>query len=133
MLDSPGARQMPYLKALFEPRAWYALVPDQTHSVVTAGYGTFTTTGNVDDSDYLAAARTPDGRLVLAYLPTQRTVTVDLTQLRGAVTARWYDPSQGQFSPVSGSPLPNTGSHDFSPPGPNGDGDGDWVLVLESP
>lgn len=133
MLDSPGARQMPYLKALFEPRAWYALVPDQSHSVVTAGYGTFTSTGNVDDSDYLAAARTPDGRLVLAYLPTQRTVTVDLTQLRGAVTARWYDPSQGQFSPVSGSPLPNTGSHDFSPPGPNGDGDGDWVLVLESP
>src|SRR5438477_3763852 len=40
-LDTPGAVQMAYVKALFEPRAWYALVPDQNHTVVTGGYGTF--------------------------------------------------------------------------------------------
>src|SRR5262249_24599928 len=27
-LDSPGALQMPHVKAFFEPRAWYNLVPD---------------------------------------------------------------------------------------------------------
>ena len=133
VLDGPGARQMPYLRALLEPRAWYALVPDQTHAVVTAGYGTFTSSGNVDDSDYVTAARTPDGSLVLAYLPTQRTITVDMTKLRGSTTARWYDPSRGAYAAISGSPLANTGSHAFTPPGPNGDGDGDWVLVLEAP
>ncbi len=133
MLDSPGALQMPYVRALLASRAWYSLVPDQTHAVVTAGYGTMTTTGNVDDSDYLTAARTPDGSLVLAYMPTSRTITVDMTKLRGAARAQFYDPSRGTYVAVAGSPLPNAGTHDFTPPGPNGDGDGDWVLVLEAP
>src|SRR6185436_16298980 len=51
-LDSPGALQMPNLKALFEPRAWFNLVPDQNHSVLTAGYGTFSNTGYVADNNY---------------------------------------------------------------------------------
>ena len=88
MLDSPGAMQMPYVKAFFEPRAWYDLVPDQGHTLVTAGYGTFTSSGYVDDSDYLTAARTPDGALAVAYMPTSRTITVDMTQLKGPAKRR---------------------------------------------
>ena len=38
-LDTPGAVQMAYVTALFEPRKWYELVPDQDHTVVTAGFG----------------------------------------------------------------------------------------------
>jgi hypothetical protein len=133
MLDSPGALQMPHVRDLFAGRAWYALVPDQAHAVVTAGYGTMTTTGHVDDSDYVTAARAPDGSLVMAYMPTSRTLTVDMTQLRGAARAQFYDPSNGTYAAALGSPIPNTGSHMFTPPGPNGDGDGDWVLVLEAP
>jgi hypothetical protein len=133
MLDSPGALQMPYLKAVFGPRAWQDLVPDQNHSVVTAGYGTFTSSGHVDDSDYLTAARTPDGALVMAYMPTTRTITVALTKLRGPATARWYDPSRGVYAAIGGSPFTNSGTQTFTPPGANGDGDGDWLLVLEAP
>ena len=51
---------------------WYDLVPDQNHTVVTSGYGTFGRT------DYVTAASTPDGKLAIAYLPSGRTVTVDL-------------------------------------------------------
>jgi hypothetical protein len=136
-LDTPGAIQMAYVQALFVPRLWHQLVPDQKHKVVTAGYGTFdgsTTPGNayVMTSDYVTAARTPDGTLVMAYLPSLRTVTVDMTQLSAPATARWYDPSRGTYSMVKGSPLPNTGQQKFTPPGNNGDGDGDWVLVLET-
>ncbi len=129
-LDTPGAIQMQYVKALFEPRAWYNLVPDQDHSVVTAGYGTFTDTGSVDDSDYATAARTPDGRLVMAYMPTMRALTVDMSKLSAATTARWYDPSNGTYALI-GDSLPNMGTQQFTPPGNNSDGDGDWVLVLE--
>ncbi len=109
MLDSPGATQMPHVRDLFAPLTWHALVPDQTHSVVTAGFGTMTTTGHVDDSDYVTAARTPDGSLVMAYMPTSRTLTVDMTQLRGAARAQFYDPSSGTYAAVAGSPLANTG------------------------
>jgi hypothetical protein len=127
-LDTPGAVQMAYVKALFEPRAWYELVPDQDHTVVTAGYGTF------GSNDYVTAARTPDGKLVMAYVPSSRTLTVEMSKLSGPVMARWYDPAGGTLVNITGSPFANTGSRDFTTPGNNADGPGneDWVLVLEA-
>jgi Putative collagen-binding domain of a collagenase len=83
-------------------------------------------------SDYVTAGRTPDGALVMAYLPSIRTIKVDMAQLAGPATARWYDPSRGTYTAVKDSPLPNSGKRAFTPPGNNGDGDGDWVLVLET-
>jgi hypothetical protein len=136
-LDTPGAKQLAHVQALLGPRAWHQLVPDQKHEVVIAGYGTFDATateGNhfVMTSDYVTAARTPDGTLVMAYLPSRRPVKVDLKRLSAAATARWYDPSRGSYIVVEGSPLANSGVRTFTPPGNNGDGDGDWVLVLET-
>jgi uncharacterized protein DUF4038/collagenase-like protein with putative collagen-binding domain len=131
-LDSPGAVQMAYVKAFFESRAWYDLAPDQTHTVVTSGYGTFSASGYVDDNDYVTAARTPDGSLVVAYVPTARAIEVDMTKLKGSAKAQWFDPSNGTYATVTGSPLANSGSHAFTTPGNNADGDGDWVLVLEA-
>ena len=130
-LDTPGAVQVAYVKALFEPRAWYELVPDQAHTVVTAGYGTFTATGSIGANDYVTAARTPSGKLVMAYVPSVRTVAVDMRQLSGSATARWYDPVVGTFTSITGSPFANTGSHNFTAPGTNAGGDEDWVLILE--
>src|SRR5713101_3868319 len=86
-LDTPGAVQIAHVKALFEPRAWYELVPDQVHTVVTAGYGTFSSTGSIGANDYVTTARTPSGTLVMAYVPSARTVTVDMSQLSAPVTA----------------------------------------------
>ncbi len=101
-------RRWRYVKFLFEPRPWYNLIPDQTHTVVTAGYGTFADSGALGDNDYLTAARTPDGALVMAYMPTVRTITVDMTKLGAAAYASWYDPSDGTFTPIAGSPFANT-------------------------
>lgn len=127
-LDTPGAVQMAYLQALFKPRAWYDLVPDQDGSVVTDGRGKF------GGFDYASAARTSDGKLMLAYLPDKRSITVDMTKLSGPVYAKWYDPASGKFQEIAGSPLANQGKKQFSSPGKNADGPGneDWVLVLET-
>ena len=54
-----------------------------------------------------------------------------MSKLSGTVTARWYDPTAGTFTDISGSPFANSGSHNFTTPGNNADGDEDWVLVLE--
>lgn len=131
-LDTPGVTQLESLKNLFEPRAWYNLVPDQDHTVVTAGYGTFIATGSVNDSDYATAARTPDGSLVMVYIPTSRTCTVDLSKLSGSATAHWFDPANGSYVPITGSPFANVGTRNFETPGSNSDGDADWVLILET-
>ena len=135
-LDSIGVVQMAWVKALFEPRAWFNLVPDQQHKLVVAGYGTFDGQSNegnhyIMTSDYVTAGRAPDGRLAMAYMPSLRPLKVDLAQLSAPVNARWYDPSRGTFSAINGSPFTNSGKHTFIPPGNNADGDGDWVLVLE--
>ena len=132
-LNTPGAVQIGHVKALLAPRAWHELVPDQDHTVVTAGYGTFSSTGSIGDNDYVTAARTPNGKLVMAYVPSARTVTVDMSQLSGPVTARWYNPVVGTFTNIHGFPFSHTGSHDFTTPGPHADGAEDWVLILEGP
>ncbi|HZL41950.1 MAG TPA: DUF4038 domain-containing protein, partial [Verrucomicrobiae bacterium] len=74
-LDTTGVTQFGYVKALFEPRAWFQLIPDTGHVVVTSGYGSFSSSGSIDSNDYAAAAGTGDGRLVMAYMPTLRTLT----------------------------------------------------------
>ncbi len=132
MLDTSGVAQLQYVTALFAPRPWYNLVPDQSHTVVTAGYGTFSSSGSLGANNYLTAARTPDGALVMAYMPTIRTITVDMSNLSGAATAWWYDPTNATYTAIPGSPFVNAGTRQFTPPGNNSAGDGDWVLVLEA-
>ena len=130
-LDTAGSTQMEYVTALFAPLPWYNLVPDQNHTLVTAGYGTFASAGSVNDSDYVTAASTTDGVLAVVYMPTTGTIMVDLSQLSNPVTAQWYDPSSGLYTPVPGSPFTNASLQAFTPTGANADGDGDWVLVLQ--
>jgi chitodextrinase len=131
-LGSPGSIQLMYLKALLLSHNWFDLVPDQDHSVLVAGYGTFTTSGFVSDSDYAAAAVSPDRSLMIAYIPTSRAVTLDMTQFGSAMYAYWYDPTNGVYTPITGSPFPNAGTSNFVTPGANAAGDQDAVLVLEA-
>jgi hypothetical protein len=128
-LDTPGSQQMSYVVKLFTGLPWWRLVPDQKHVLLTSGYGTFSSTGDVDSSDYATAARTPGGKLAIAYLPTVRTVTIDASKLAPNPASRWYDPTAGTFTPAA--PLSRSGSIEtFRPPAKNSAGDGDWVLVL---
>jgi len=131
-LDTVGVQQLRYVTKLFGSNRWFELRPDQRHLLVTAGYGTFQTSGltHVNDSDYVTAARTPDGRLALAYLPISRPVTVDLSRMSSRVRARWYDPTSGRYVAAARSLLRNRGTAKLVPPQVNGAGQGDWVLVL---
>jgi hypothetical protein len=130
-LQTPGAVQLSYLKSFFAPRQWYNLVPDQNHLFVTSGYGTFSASGTIASNDYLTAAVTPDGSLGVLYMPTSRTITVNMSVFSAPVTVRWFDPSNGAYSAAAGSPFVNTGTQMFTPSGNDSDGNGDWVLVFE--
>lgn len=129
-LDTVGILQFSYMRQLFQPRAWYDLVPDRDHQLVQKGVGHFSTTDSIDTDTYATAAITPDGTLAIAYLPSIRKITIDMAKLAGPVTAKWFDPTSNAFTAVTGSPFANSGSRDFKPPGTNTAGDGDWVLVL---
>jgi hypothetical protein len=133
-IDSPGGLQLSYCATLLRSLPWYNLVPDTSHTFLTAGYGTQDTTygSNVGGNDYVTAALTADGTTGLMYDPNGYTLSVNLAKMAGPVTARWFDPTNGAYRTISGSPFANSGSHQFTPPGTNSGGDGDWVLVLES-
>jgi len=124
-LGAPGATTLQYLKALFDSLAWWTLVPDTAGTLVTSGVGNGTTR--------TAAARASTGEFALIYMPSSRTIAVSLGQLSGPnVRARWYDPTNGTYSAVTGSPFAASGSRTFAPTGNNSRGFSDWVLVLES-
>ena len=132
-LNSPGALEIQYINQLFGSVAWWKLVPDSTHQVVTGGYGTYDgSNSNLTKATYCTTSWITDGSLAMSYCPNPTTLTVDLTKFSGPVTAQWYDPSNGTYTAVPGAPLPNTGDQQFTTPGNNHDGNPDWVLVLKS-
>lgn len=123
-LDSPGIRGMIAFHNLVGSVEWWTLKPnlDGGFIVRDAGYG---------PASALAAV-TADGRLALAYLPAGHRVELDLARLAGeAVSARWYDPSNGTYTAVEGMPFPAK-SRTFAPPARNSAGGRDWVLELTS-
>jgi len=118
-MDLPGSVGMMHWGVLFRSRQWYELVPDQKREVVTKGLGEF------NGLDYLAASRTADGSTVIAYMPSSRTVAVDLSKISGnQARAWWFDPGTGSAS--AAGVFATRGFREFTPPGP-----GDWVLVLD--
>jgi hypothetical protein len=118
-LDSPGSVSLMHWGRLFRSRPWSELVPDTGHKVVTGGIGEYW------GLDYLAAAATPDGSTVIAYMPDARTVTVDATKLaKGRANAWWYDPRTGEAT--SAGSFAAEGTRQFTPPA-----QGDWVLVID--
>lgn len=129
-LNDLGAVHMTHVRTLFASRAWYDLVPDQTHAVMLAGYGEYSAGKDCTTNNYVTTARTGNGSLVVSYLPQGGTITVDRAQLRGPAVARWFDPTKGTYAEI-GSPLANAGTQSLAAPGRNADGDPDWVLVIE--
>lgn len=140
-LDDPGAAHVGHAHRMLTARAWHELVPDFDHTVVTAGYGTYWNPGIDTGNDYVTAARSGDGSLVVAYLPStrkaadtenpteQRTLTVDMTKLAGTATASWFNPVDATYQAIGS--YPNTAPQTFTTPGGNGDGN-DWVLLIET-
>jgi hypothetical protein len=161
-LNTQGSVELSHMRELFVHRKWYDLIPDQAHTVTISGYdplseyvGTltaylgsyrvlalvqglftkfkrYTHFGSIATNTYAPTARTADGSLVIVYLPTNRSITIDMSKLAAPAAARWFDPTNATYRPAAGSRLANGGVREFSPPGSNAAGDGDWVLLLET-
>jgi hypothetical protein len=129
-LDTQNTRDLAHLNRLIRSLPWYQLVPDGLGNIgtlVSAGRG------KPDTLSYVAAAATPDGRLLVAYAgPASRMpFTIDLTKMRGTVSARWFNPTTGTY--VSIGSFPNDHAQPFVVPGKNGTKYSDWALILTSP
>ena len=145
-LKTVGVTQLTIWKTFFSSLRWQDLVPDQDHTVVTSGFGNLGSSiprvnpsdfsaslpTSVSQSDYCTAAKARDGSFVVAYMPTARTITVNMTSLNAPAGAKWFDPTNGAYTAIPGGPFMNTGTKQFTPPEHNHDRDSDWVLVLSA-
>jgi hypothetical protein len=116
-INDPGSGQLQFLKRLILSRPYFDRVPDQ--SVIVGENGT--------RYDYVVATRGKD--YLFAYTYTGRPFEVRLGVLTGErVKASWYSPRDGSSQTIG--EFPNTGTHQFTPPGTPAAGN-DWVLVLD--
>jgi fibronectin type 3 domain-containing protein len=121
-----GGQAMVNLAALKNSVAWYNMVPDQ-NGTVFQGVRT-------SQTDYVGAFA-PDGTLAIAYKPntgtSSQSFTVNMSKFGGPVTAEWFDPTNGAYTPI-GANLANSGTMTFSSPSTNSAGKNDFVLVLKA-
>ena len=124
-LNSPGSRSMTHVSSVFTTRQWWKLVPDQNNTTLTAGIGS--------GGDRAVAARASDGSFAVAYMPSFRSITIDMSKLAGPnVKAQWVDPANGATSTIAGSPFPAFGARSLQPAANNSSCSGDWILVLDA-
>lgn len=119
-LDDTAAVDLTYMADMLAAHDWSGTVPDTTDTFLTVGESSGTTQ---------AGARF-GGTLALVYMPTARSVTLDLTELTGtSFTITRIDPASGAKSVLTASA---SGSHVVASQGTNSGGDTDWVLLIES-
>jgi len=123
-LGGPGSQSMSHVWEFFSSLEWWTLSPDAANATLVAGLGS--------GQDRAVAALSTNRSLAVAYVPTVRDVSINLGQMAGpTVSARWYDPSNGRYTTVAGSPFTASGARTFRPSGNNSAGDSDWVLLLQ--
>ncbi len=119
--DSPLARDMTVLGNFFRSINWDHLQPAQ--QLVIAGQAA------LGSDDYITAALADDRRQLIAYAAAGRSFQLDLNSLAGPLTARWFDPTNGTYTPINGVEWSNAS---WVPPGLNAGGETDWLLVIDA-
>ena len=120
-LSSSGSMGQEYLGQLMRSREHWLMVPDTTHSILTAGFGSGSTLS--------VAARSSDGQTIIAYVSdgnaTAKTINMsEITSASSTAIAWWYNPQTGTAMLIG--TFPNSGSQSFTAPDGN-----DWVLVID--
>jgi hypothetical protein len=120
-MDNPASFDQQRLGQLFRSREHWKMLPDISHTTVTAGYGSGAT--------LTVTSRTSDGQTIIAYIPNGNaaTPTVDMTRITSASNQAicwWFNPSSGATSLIGS--YANSGTKNFTPPDSN-----DWVLVID--
>lgn len=115
-----GSKQMGFMRAFFERRPWWKLVPGQSLMSSYKGEG----------NHRRVAARAGDWSFMLAYLPEGGSVTMrGVDSLVGSqVAASWFDPRTGEWKEAGRSPK----SYSLSFTAPTSGDKADWLLVLDA-
>lgn len=131
-LNTPGVQSMEIFGSFVQSIPWYKMQPDWTELVFVSGRGQFNGGTNAGGNDYATAMVSDDKNIGVIYIPDFRTVGINMGRFLDAVTAQWFDPSNGTYTNVKGT-FDNNGVQYFSPPKrKNHQGFEDWVLIVKN-
>jgi hypothetical protein len=112
----PSAGHMTVMHDFFEPVDWWTLVP--AHELIL--------NQSANDSSMMVTSLNSDKSLLLAYLPNNTTVELNLGSLSGTMEGSWFNPVAGEYIPV-GFPVNPGRKQAFRKP----DGWDDALLILK--
>lgn len=92
-LAVPSVRYMKHLATFFGAIRWWTLVPRPE----------LVRHQSDDPLRHLSAAASPAGDLVVAYLPDNAAVTLDLAGFPAGLHGRWFNPLTGDYAPAAGT------------------------------
>jgi hypothetical protein len=131
-LESPGSFDVQRMAALMNSVAWQNLTPSELAGIprlVTSSNGS----QNPTIPNYIAAAQTRDGTLLMAYVPPfaggPQSLVLDVRAMRQPLRARWWDPTSANFVAIGS--LSTDSAQTFTTPGTNRGGSNDWILLLD--
>lgn len=92
----PSATHMTHLRDFFAAIAWWQLepAPDLVQNQAA------------EQTRKMVASRNPAGDLVVAYLPDNAEIVLDLRTAPAGLSGRWFNPLDGRSEPVSSSLAP---------------------------
>lgn len=121
-LNQPAFLQTEHIANCIKKLAWQKLVPDQKRTLLTSGYGTNGTL------DYAAAALANDGSFAVIYLPTSRSITINMRRFNGSKYIKWFDPTNNTYT-TEGA-VTNYCSRSFAARPANSAGQYDWIMII---
>lgn len=119
VMELPGANQVSLFYKIFSGLPWYLFRPDASNDILVEGRGAY------GSDDYGTVAVLPNYRMAAIYLPTSRTVKINVEKINGSnIRALWISPRTnkrwigGYFKPQ--------GVRELTPPTL----DEDWLLLV---
>ena len=110
----PGSMQIGYLAGFIRQYEWWDLRPANELLIKQPGDDKF--------NEFISVVKSPDGKTILAYLPTK--YTIKLRTGNEKYQGRWFDPVKNQY--YKAKPEASNGLTAVTPPS-----DSDWVLELK--
>ncbi|HEV7349487.1 DUF4038 domain-containing protein [Telluribacter sp.] len=120
-MKEEGIQNMEKLSTIVKGIPWNLMQPDTSLSFLVSGQTDWNNEG------YITSSFLPNRRMAALYIPANKEIEVDLTQLEGDhFKTVWYSPRTGRR--WSGAHFPASPNQKIAPPAENPDWD--WVLII---
>jgi hypothetical protein len=118
-LELPGAAHISLFYKIMSGLPWYLLRPDTSDDFLVEGRGAY------GSDDYAVVSKLANNRLAVIYLPTSRTVRINVEKIKGSsIRAVWINPRNNRR--YLGGFFKPKGTRELTPPSL----DEDWILLV---